>query len=443
MAIRLVRRALSVGALCLAVMPSLEARADGSLGDNPPYKMVRSLQNIQDQVIAGDLKALDMQRFLLAEIDRRLREVDMSVFEDTRNVDAALIYAMSGGNPDVLDVLANKDIQGNFDNRVTAVLRRYLAGKGATAAKQLKEVVPEYRNEAIGPYIALIGANALMEKETDVALKYFDWARVAAPGTIVEEAALRRSLAITAKKGEIKKSLDYATRYARRFMTSPYASQFADIFVSIATDSKSKLTHDDIRAILSMIERRRQREIYLRLARRSAIDGNKPLADFAAEEARGLSLPEDKEQLALAELYSGLVNLSGGNINNVLDRLSKIPDADLSAKDRFLREAAKVVADEVLQPPDQASLTQVRRTMVDKEYRDMMSQKIIDAGKTASISPNTPPKGADPGALAEEKPEPNREALDQRLQAAEGFVSAGRSKLKEIDALLSDEGGGK
>ena len=45
-------------------------------------------------------------------------------------LDAALIFAMSGGNPATLDILAERDVEGNFDNRVTSILRRYLSGRG-------------------------------------------------------------------------------------------------------------------------------------------------------------------------------------------------------------------------------------------------------------------------------------------------------------------------
>jgi chemotaxis protein MotC len=403
----------------------------------PPYLLVRSLQTIQDKVIGGDIESLEVQRYLLAEIDRRLRTIDMAVFDDPRNVDAALIFAMSGGNPETLDILAERDIEGNFDNRVTAILRRYLSGRGSTAIKQLKDVVPEYRNTRIGPYLELIGANALMQEDIDTALKFFDWARLGAPGTIVEEAALRRSLAITAQKGDAKRALPYARRYARRYMNSPYASQFADIFVSLAMDHQEALPPPEIKAVLSLIERKRQREIYLRLGRRAAISGNKELAEFAAHEARRLSESGDKGQLALVDLYTGLVNVPTDGIEKVLTELSEIPSMSLSPKDRFLRDAAQVIGEEVLKPPTEESLKQVRRNMVDKEYRDMMSERVAKAAREATALGNSLPK---PIANPDELPAETRiEALDERIDRIDDFVSLGRSKLKDIDTLLSTE----
>ena len=430
---------MALRSLCLALMtvtclacgrvPTVSAQ--GTAASAPPYLLIRSLQTIQDKVVNGDLESVELQRYLLGEIDKRLRTIDMAVFDDPRNVDAALIYAMSGGNPETLDILAERDVEGNFDNRVTSILRRYLSGKGATALRQLKEVVPEYRDTRIGPYLELIGANALMDRDADVALKYFDWARLEAPGSIIEEAALRRSLGITSMQGDTARALPYARRYARRFMKSPYASQFADIFVSLAIDHENALPPDEIKAVLSLIERKRQREIYLRLARRAAIDGNKPLADFATTEARRLSKPDDAGQLALAELYSGIVGIPGDGINEVLERLAEIPDKSLSPKDRFLRDAARIVAEEVLKEPGENSLRQVERVMVDKEYRDMMSERVAKAAASARAD------ALDGDAKSVE--ETSKQALDAKIDKVEDFVSVSRAKLKVIDALLSTE----
>lgn len=419
--------------LPLLLAPAVPAAAAEPV---PLYKLVRSLQGIQDSIVRGEIDAIGMQRFLLNEIDKRLRNADMSVFEDTRNVDAALIYAMSGGNPETLDFLADRDVAGNFDTRITSILRRYLNGRGAMTLAQVKEVVPEYRHTAIGPYLELIGANALMEKDRETALRYFDWARLSAPGTIVEEAALRRALFLTTRKGDSARALPYLRRYARRFMNSPYASQFADIFVGLVLDNPKALPPTEVSGILSLTEPRKRREIYLRLARRAAIFGNHELAAFAADEAKRLSDDAEPRALALAELYSAMVSVPNGNIDEVMDRLQTVSDEELPPKDRFLRQAAEIIVNEVVAPPSEESLTQVRRARVDKEYRDRMSELARtakdprrDRAAVNSVRGDDP----DSGDAAT-----RQQALDARILETENFVGYGRSKLLEIDALLNE-----
>src|SRR5690606_23638524 len=121
-----------------------------------PYVMLRSLQFVQDSVVLGDHSAGEMQRFMLEKIDQRLRNVDMMVFEDTRNVDAALIYAMSGGNPATLEYLVARDVAGAFDNRLADALRKYLSGQGTLVTDRLGDLAREYRDQKIGAYLALV-----------------------------------------------------------------------------------------------------------------------------------------------------------------------------------------------------------------------------------------------------------------------------------------------
>jgi chemotaxis protein MotC len=163
-----------------------------------PFKMIRSLQYVQDSVVLGDHSAIEMQRFILGEIGERLRAADPAVFRDPRNVDAALVHVMSGGNPETLDYLTDRDVEGNFDSRVTDALRQYLRGKGPLIVENLSKAAPEYKNSRIGPYLFLILGNATSQQDPLAAMRYYDWARLTAPGSIIEEAALRRSVSLAA-----------------------------------------------------------------------------------------------------------------------------------------------------------------------------------------------------------------------------------------------------
>ena len=126
----LLRRLLLTGTVFGAVLCAGAAARAQAPDDLAPYKMIRSLQYVQDTVALGDHSAMEMQRFLLSTIDERLRTGESSLFDDPRNVDAALVYAMSGGNPETLEVLIKKDVDGHFDSRLTDALRSYLSGRG-------------------------------------------------------------------------------------------------------------------------------------------------------------------------------------------------------------------------------------------------------------------------------------------------------------------------
>jgi len=437
---RLRRLFLMGSVLCGIASAAMPACAE-DLDDLAPYKMIRSLQYVQDTVALGDHSAMEMQRFLLSTIDERFRTADAAIFDDPRNVDAALVYAMSGGNPETLELLIKRDVGGHFDSRLTDALRSYLSGRGSQSVKSLADIFPEYKRARVGPYLALVSANSVIRKDPALALTYFDWARLVAPGTIVEEAALRRSVYVTSEAGWIDKSMVYANRYARRYLRSPYASQFADLFVKLAVDHFEAIKEEDILEVLSFMDVPRQREVYLRMARLAAISGKNKLASLAAERAQMLSEDGENTPRVLADLYSGLASVPSGDVSSAMESIIAIPDDRLSEKDRALKAAAKAVAEEVLRAP-QASLTETEAATVPEQSEDASYAGLNEA--------ETAERSMDPQAGAGETPiataaEPDEKKKEQAAEtgidpAFDTFVSSGRSKLDEIDALLKGEG---
>ena len=396
-------------------------------GDTAPYKMLRSLQFIQDSVVLGDSSANEMQRFMLGTIDKRLRAVDPTVFDDDRNVDAALIYAMSGGNPQTLEYLVARDVNGYFDNRVTDILRKYLSGKGLLVAKTLVEMSQEYKDKKIGPYLALVGGNVTLAKSPEEALKLYDLARLNAPGTIIEEAALRRSVAISVDKGLVDQGLKYSQRYVRRFLYSPYASQFADLFVKLLVDQDRNVKPDDVVGILSFMDEARQREIYLRIARAAAIAGKGELARMAAGRAQSLSGNANNAFGALADFYGGMASIPTDKIDTAARNISNIADKALSPRDQILRAAARSVAEQVLRQPDAASLTQGSANTPNGQ--EASSEQAAGGGPAAE------------GAVPDAVPAIGSQSADPQNAdpAFSSFVTSSRSQLDEIDGLLNKE----
>jgi chemotaxis protein MotC len=382
-----------------------------------PYAMLRSLQFVQDSVARGDHSATEMQRFLLQTIDDRLKSAPSAIFKDQRNVDAALIYAMSGGNPATLELLVARDVDGNFDSRVADILRKYLSGKGTLVAQSIAAMVPEYRGTRIGAYLALIGGNVTIPRDPLAALGFYDIARLEAPGTIVEEAALRRSLAIAVEDGDAGRGVEYAQRYARRFLHSPYASQFADLLVSLVVKRVDSIDHETIQETFAMMDTERQKEAYLRLSRLAAISGKDSLARMAALKAKALSPDMPDQPEVQADLYESLSNIGTPDVVSAIEKFGQIPEAQLSDRDRALRDAARTIAEQVVRPPT--------------------LQPGADVGATAG-------PGARQGAPANEAAGAETKGIwrienhkaDDEGENVRQLVTSGRSKLDEIDSLL-------
>ena len=104
--------------------------------------------------------------------------------------------------------------------------------------------------------------------------------------------------------------------------------------------------------------------------------------------------------------------------------IADIPQEDLSPRDRALREAAQAIAEQVLNPPAQASLGQA----IPVKLNDT-----DDAGTPAALPGN---EVAGPAASGEASPDGRAVEIDPEFQT---FVDSGRSKLSAIDDLLKEE----
>lgn len=426
-------RRLRLAALGLAMLSPVVGHAQDK-DDLQPYKMLRSLQFVQDSVVLGDHSAAEMQRFMLGTIDERLRTVDPSVFDDERNVDAALTYVMSGGNPQTLEFLVAHDTNGYFDNRVTDVLRKYLSGKGLLAANTLVETAKEYHDKKIGPYLSLIGGNVLIASKPVDALALYDQARLEAPGTIVEEAALRRSVAICVETNLVDKGLEYSQRYVRRYLHSPYASQFADLFVKLVVAHDHDVKPEDVVDILAFMDDARQREVYLRIARAAAIAGKSELARVAVGQVQRLSAGTDNTFGQLAGLYGGMANIPTDAIEKATRDISDIADGQLTPRDQALQQAARSVAEQVLRAPDAASLTQASNPNTANE--EITSQQGV-AAAAAQLGASPAPVGS---SLAMTPASDGAKAQKEADSLFSSYVTTSRSKLDEIDGILAKEG---
>ncbi|MEB2848426.1 chemotaxis protein [Rhizobiales bacterium RZME27] len=434
---RLPHRLSCLASVAFAAL-SLQSASAQQDGENlAPYQMLRSLQFVQDTVVTGDHSAGEMQRYMIGAIDKRLRSVDASVYSDPRNVDAALIYAMSGGNPATLEYLVSRDVAGNFDNRVSDVLRKYLNGQGTLVANTLKAMVPEYRNERIGPYLALVAGNVAVTNTPLEALDLYDWARLTAPGTIVEEAALRRSVSIAVEADLVDKGLAYARKYARRYVHSPYASQFADLFVVLVVRHYGKeITAPDVEGTIAFMDADRQREVYLRIARQAAISGKNDLARYASEQATGIKGgADDRNAEQLARLYGGMADIPSDKVTDAMKAITDLPEANLSPEDQALRAAAKAIADAVVRPPVAAgSGPEIpnAESLGQDTVANMATTPDV-ASQAASSANDVSGSGSAPGETADG----SATKYDADFQT---YVDRGRSTLNAIDDLLKEEG---
>lgn len=344
------------GAICglvLAALPAFCAAASEAEGTGhglQPYQMVRSLQLVQDRIAGGDHAALPMQNKLLELIDARFRTADGHEFTERRNFDALMIYAMSGGNPATVAASLQGLLLDEADAAAADGVLGYLAGDIAGARNAMAALGHSDYQQEVAAFLALVKGSVVANDDAYAGMETLDRARLLAPGTLVEEAALRRTLSLAVTASDAERFMLASEQYARRFLRSPYAAQFAETFVSGVITLRGDLDLKRVEDTVSWMTQEQADTVYLRLARRAAIDGDGELLAFASRQA-GRRQPQTPDAAdARRELYSSISAVTSDTVGDVLTDLVELDASRLSAADKALLAAARAVAKEVVAP---------------------------------------------------------------------------------------------
>lgn len=326
------------GAILLA---AAHARAQTDL---QPFQMMRSLEQLQDRIAGGDHAALPMQRTMLEMTDARFLAMTDAEFEDPLNRRALLLYAMSGGNPATVQKMVARMPADDPDRRLGQGILQYNKGDATGAAAVLEKYDPKTYVPEFGAYLALVKASVLTSGHPAQAIELLDLARLLSPGTLVEEAALRRSLALALTLADHGRFLRASAQYVRSYIHSPYAGQFADAFVSGVVSLHAGLDLEAVAGVVAMMDADQQHAIYLRIARRAAIDGQVDLSAFASAKA------QENADDPRALLYSSLTEVTSSTAEEVNAKLARIDRARLTEKDQGLLDAVAAVAATMVLP---------------------------------------------------------------------------------------------
>lgn len=447
-----------LAALCLAGPAGAALAAEGT--ELQPYQMVRSLQLVQDRIASGDHAALPMQRKLLEMIDRRFRGAATSEFSDKRNFTSLLVYAMSGGNPATIGTLLDELPIDGADRELGYGILNYLSGNPGAARSQLRAIDPMSLSPEIGAFLALVRGSIMASEDQAGALAMFDDARLLGTGTLVEEAALRRSLPLAAQTLDAPRFLLAGSQYVRRFLQSPYASQFADGFVAGVVALHGRIELPQVDEIVVRMDPERRRVIYLRLARRAAIDGLQDLAEYAsarADEIGAAGAGEEADPRSL--LYSSLATVTSDTVDDVLARLRGIDKSRLSESDRQLLAAAEAIGRGVTAPPPTPRPQPAAERPLgppddgrEPAATELPGSQATDTQPEGELPVAEPLDGPSAGAARAETAAPAPAAADAAPSAPPGAAAAApaeaepalpivadtRKKLDEVDELLKD-----
>lgn len=336
--------------LMVLSLVATRASAEPTAPSGEPFELVRALQAVQDGIANGDTAAHASHIALIRQIGEKFLAADASVWSNPQNGQAVVIYLLSGGAPQIVRKLPRDKI--NVDSRLFDGALAYVEGRQDEARDLLKDVKPRTISSGMGGQVALVQGALFARSEASLAIERLDDARLLLPGTLVEEAALRREILLVGQAEDFDKFEFLTLAYIRHYRNSVYAGDFWQRFSTGLT--QSSLTLDDRRfarvaALLEQVDRASRLKLYLVIARGALVRGKLTVTRLAGERALTLSADAtpDRER---AHFYRGASRALTDEYDGGFAELKAIDRAKLAERDVLLLNATLQLALDVRKP---------------------------------------------------------------------------------------------
>jgi chemotaxis protein MotC len=344
------RPLLNAVTLIVLSLVATRASAEPTSPSGEPFELVRALQAVQDGIANGDTAAHAGHIALIRQIGEKFLTADASVWSNPQNGQAVVIYLLSGGAPQIVRKLPRDKI--NVDSRLFDGALAYVEGRRDEARDLLKDVKPRTISSGMGGQVALVQGALFARSEASLAIERLDDARLLLPGTLVEEAALRREILLVGQAEDFDKFEFLTLAYIRHYRNSVYAGDFWQRFSTGLT--QSSLALDDRRfarvaALLEQVDRASRLKLYLVIARGALVRGKLTVTRLAGERALTLSADAtpDRER---AHLYRGASRVLTDEYDGGFAELKALDRTKLAERDVLLLNATLQLALDVRKP---------------------------------------------------------------------------------------------
>ena len=219
--------------LCLlALRPAAAEEAASSTP--PPFELVRSLQSLQDKIGMGNKAMQEARPALMNRVAENFKAAPDRVWQDIRNQRAARLYLLNGGDRNLVRMLYAKGVMVNADAALFEGALAYVSGDLEKARQAWQKLDIFSLPASLGSHVAFAQAALCVKSNPAQAVKWLDTARVLAPGTLIEEAALRRELTLLQGDENADAFLWLAANYMQRFDRSLYSDEVRKRLVHVA-----------------------------------------------------------------------------------------------------------------------------------------------------------------------------------------------------------------
>lgn len=329
----------------LCIQPAIAAQV-------PPFELIRTLQRVQDQIARGSVQAHRAQVKLISHIAERFMRADTAAWREPRNLQALASFLLSGGNPAIGRRVLESGIEDETHQNLIKAALAYGEGRQSHATRLFGSIDPLSLPPSIGGHVALVKAALFQSSDHQKSLVNLELARLLLPGTLIEEAALRRAMVAAGNHNQLGKFEVFAGQYLKRFNQSVYAAEFDAKFSQqivrlpyLREQSKRRR----FEGFVSTMSPERQLPLLLLVARNAVVAGKHDEALFVVERLEKLA-EVDSPAHRRAVLYRAAAQVTRQPAS-ARQQLHKVKANALPYVDRQIVAAAIDLAEKILEIP--------------------------------------------------------------------------------------------
>jgi len=340
--------------VCMLAAAAIAASLGGAAASAQTISDLTSdLQNLQARIAAGDKAAYASQAERISAVGAAIAAAKPEVWQSKRETDSAVIYLLCGGQPrDIVRLVESGAVPAVEIPLMRGVLA-YVLGNEAEAEKRLAQIDARRLSLRLAGPMAFAQSVIETSHDSAKAIELLDLARLLAPGTLVEEAALRREIMLEADQHEVDHVARLARQYASRFRASVYAEAFLQTLAGALAQSGAIDSPDNFskfRGFFVALAPEGRRGFLLGLARAAILNGRFEVASMAAAAALDGASPDTVDE-ARGKLYEAMARILTLDYDAGLAELQSVASARLDRHDQELLAAARGVAAFLHEPP--------------------------------------------------------------------------------------------
>lgn len=316
--------------------------------------LVDDLQRMQLRVAQGDKAAYLAQLNQLKTIGAAIAAASPESWKDKREADSLVIYVLSGGSLADVTPLLKGDAVIESERSLARGALAYVTNHESDAVALLGETNLTALDARLAGEVAFARSVLETKRDAKAAVELLDWSRLLAPGGLVEEAALRREIALLAESKDVSRVAMLTRQYVTRFAASLYAADFLrDLAGAIGRLglADQAANYQLLSSAVAALPPDSRRAFLLSLAKSALVSARFSAAAAAATEALETSKADSPEAMR-ARLYLAASRLFSDAYDAAIADLRTLSASKLDRSDADLLAAARRAAAQLRVAPD-------------------------------------------------------------------------------------------